>query len=53
MSKTNLVDFMAEEAGLTKADAGRAYDAFVKGVEKGLKEEGKVTSVIKSIVLLW
>ena len=42
MSKSNLVDFMAEEAGLTKADASRAYDAMVKGIIKGLKEEGKV-----------
>ena len=43
MSKTDLVKFIAEEAGLTQADASRAYDALVKGVEKGLKKEGKVT----------
>lgn len=43
MSKTELVDFMAEEAGLTKADASRAYDAVVKGVTNGLKKDGKVT----------
>jgi len=43
MSKTELVNFIAEEAGLTKADATRAYDAMVKGIEKGLKDEGKVT----------
>lgn len=43
MSKTSLVEFMAEEAGLTKADAARALEAMIKGVEKGLKEEGKVT----------
>ena len=43
MSKTELVNFIAEEAGLTKADATRAYDAMVKGIEKGLKAEGKVT----------
>lgn len=43
MSKTELVNFIAEEAGLTKADAGRAYDALVKGVEKGLKKDKKVT----------
>ena len=34
MTKTDLVNFIAEEAGLTKADA--------TGVEKGLKKEGKV-----------
>lgn len=43
MSKTDLVNFIAEEAGLTKADATRAYDALVKGVEKGLKKDKKVT----------
>lgn len=43
MSKTQLVEFMAEEAGLTKADASRALEAMYKGIVKGLKEEGKVT----------
>lgn len=43
MSKTDLVNFIAEEAGLTKADASRAIDAFQKGVTKGLKENRKVT----------
>ena len=42
MTKTDLVNFMAEEAGLTKADATRALEAFMKGVERGLKKEGKV-----------
>lgn len=45
MSKTELVEFIASETGLTKADAGRALDATLKGIEKGLKEEGKVTFV--------
>lgn len=43
MTKTELVDFIAEEAGLTKADATRALDAMIKGTEAGLKKEGKVT----------
>ena len=43
MTKTDLVNFMAEEAGLTKADATRALDAFMAGVTAGLKKEGKVT----------
>ena len=30
---------------MTKADAGRALDAMVEGVTKGLKENGKVTLV--------
>lgn len=43
MSKQDLVNFMAEDAGLTKADATRALDAFQKAVTNGLKKEGKVT----------
>lgn len=43
MSKAEFVDFMAEEAGLTKADASRALDAMQKGIEKSLKESGKFT----------
>lgn len=45
MTKTELVEFMAKEAGLSKADAGRALDAFVAGVKHGLKKEGKVSLV--------
>ncbi|MBR6689942.1 MAG: HU family DNA-binding protein [Bacilli bacterium] len=43
MTKTDLVNYIAEEAGLTKADATRALDAFMGGVTAGLKKEGKVT----------
>jgi len=45
MTKAELVDFIAEKADLTKADAGRALDAMVEGVTTGLKKEGKVTLV--------
>ena len=45
MTKQMLVNYIAEEAGLTKADAARALDAVVAGVTKGLKKEGKVTLV--------
>ena len=43
MTKTDLVNYIAEEAGLTKADATRALDAFMGGVTSGLKKDGKVT----------
>jgi len=43
MSKTELVNYIAEETGLTKADASRALEAMMNGVIKGLKSEGKVT----------
>ena len=45
MTKAELVQFIAETADLTMADATRALDAMVEGVTKGLKEEGKVTLV--------
>ena len=42
MSKTDLVNFIAEETGLTKADSSRALEAVMNGIIKGLKEEKKV-----------
>ena len=45
MTKADLVDFIAEKADLTKADAARALDAVVAGVTKGLKKEGKVSLI--------
>ena len=45
MYKADLVEFMAEKAGLTKADSARALDAFMEGVTKGLKKDKKVTLV--------
>ena len=45
MTKNELVEFIAEKADLTKADAGRALDAMMEGVIKGLKESEKVTLV--------
>ncbi len=45
MSKTELVEIIAEKAGLTKADAAKALDATIEGISTGLKKEGKVTLV--------
>ena len=45
MTKACLVEYIAETADLTKADATRALEAMLEGVTKGLKEEGKVTLV--------
>ena len=45
MTKACLVEYIAENADLTKADAARALEAMLEGVTKGLKEEGKVTLV--------
>lgn len=45
MSKTELVEFIAAKAGLSKADATRALDATIEGITEGLKKEGKVVLV--------
>ena len=45
MSKTELVEFIADKAGLTKADATRALDAALEGITEGLKNSGKVALV--------
>ena len=45
MGKQQLVEFIAAKAGLTKADAARALDAALEGIESGLKKEGRVALV--------
>jgi len=45
MNKSELVDSVAAAAGLTKADAGRAVDAFVDSVTKALKKGDSVSLV--------
>jgi DNA-binding protein HU-beta len=45
MTKQELVEFIAKEANLTKADALRALDATIEGVTAGLKKGGKVALV--------
>lgn len=45
MTKTELIELVAAKAGLTKADAGRALDAVLEGIETGLKKDGKVAFV--------
>ena len=45
MKKVELVEAVAEKAGLTKADAARAVEAMIEGITEGLKKEGKVSLV--------
>lgn len=45
MTKQSLVELIASKTGLTKADAGRALDATLEGIQAGLKKEGKVALV--------
>tara|TARA_R110002049_G_scaffold20029_1_gene74245 strand:- start:341 stop:613 length:273 start_codon:yes stop_codon:yes gene_type:complete len=45
VNKTELIDFIADEADLSKASAGRALDALIDGVTQALKKGDTVTVV--------
>jgi DNA-binding protein HU-beta len=45
MNKTDLINAIAEKAELTKADAGRALEAYLEAVQKSLKK-GEDVSVV-------
>ena len=46
MTKAELVETMAKDAGISKAAANKAMDSFVDGVKKALKKkDGKITLV--------
>ncbi|MEW6166302.1 MAG: HU family DNA-binding protein [Pseudomonadota bacterium] len=45
MNKTDLINAIADKSELSKADAGRAVDAFFEVVGKALKKKDKVSLV--------
>ncbi len=45
MNKTQLIDGIAQEAGMTKTDARKALDAFIRVVHQTMKKGDKVTLV--------
>ena len=45
MNKTQLIDAVAVESGLTKLDARKAVDAFIKTVGEQLKQGEKIALV--------
>ncbi|MBB3274890.1 MULTISPECIES: HU family DNA-binding protein [Pseudoxanthomonas] len=45
MNKTELVDAVADEAEMSKAEAGRAVDAVISSITKALKKGDSVTLV--------
>ena len=45
MNKTDLINAIADNAELSKADAGRALEAFIKVVKKALKSGDTVAVV--------
>ena len=45
MNKTQLIDAMAEKAGLSKVDSKKALEAFVNTVGEALKKDDKVALI--------
>jgi len=45
MNKTELIDAIAEESGLSKVDSKKALNAFLSTVSNELKKGGKITLV--------
>ena len=45
MSKVELVEYVAETANVSKAEAARVLDAVLAGIGEGLKKDGKVAFV--------
>lgn len=45
MNKTELIEAIANESGLSKADSGRALDAFIGAVTSSLKDKKAVMVV--------
>jgi DNA-binding protein HU-beta len=45
MNRTELIDYVAEKAELTKASAARAVDAILEGITKSLKNGDPVVLV--------
>ena len=45
MSRQDLIDYVAEDTQISKAEAGRVLDSILKGIEKGLIESKEVTFV--------
>jgi len=46
MTKAELIEKMAKDAKITKAAAGRALDALVDGVTKGLKKRNSRVTLV-------
>ena len=45
MNKNNVIDYVSENAGLSKSDAGKAVDAVLAAITSGLKGGDAVTLI--------
>jgi DNA-binding protein HU-beta len=46
MTKAELIEKMAKDAGITKDAAGKAYSSFLDGVKGGLKKRGSRVTLV-------
>lgn len=46
MTKAELIEKMAKDAGITKAAAGKAYNSFLDGVAGGLKKRNSRVTLV-------
>lgn len=46
MTKAELIEKMAMDAGITKAAAGKAYNSFLGGIAEGLKKKNSRVTLV-------
>jgi DNA-binding protein HU-beta len=46
MTKADMIEKMAKDAGITKVAAGRAYESFLDGLKRGLKTRGSRVTLV-------
>ncbi len=45
MTKAEMIEKIAKDAGISKVAAGKAYDSFLDGIKGGLKKRGSKVSI--------
>ena len=53
MTKAELIEKMAKDAGITKVAAGKAYESFLDGLKGGLKTRGSKVTLVGIMPELW
>ncbi len=46
MTKAELIEKMAKDAGITKAAAGKAFGSFLDGIKNGLKTRNSTVTLV-------
>lgn len=46
MTKAELIEKMANDAGITKAAAGKAFESFLDGIQTGLKKRNSRVTLV-------